>query len=119
IGTGYFGCRDDQGFFSDSLFAERSQYADVKMIELKLSQGAKPGHGGLLPAEKNTLEVSKIRNIKPFTTVHSPSSHSAFNNAAELAQFIAKLRLLSGGKPVGFKICIGRKDEFIDIIKAF
>ncbi|MEG0851978.1 MAG: FMN-binding glutamate synthase family protein, partial [Flavobacterium sp.] len=95
------------------------QYPDVKMIELKLSQGAKPGHGGLLPAEKNTLEVSKIRNVKPFTTVHSPSSHSAFSNANELAQFIGKLRNLSGGKPVGFKICIGRKDEFIDIIKAF
>lgn len=119
IGTGYFGCRDEHGFFSDALFAERSQYPDVKMIELKLSQGAKPGHGGLLPAEKNTLEVSKIRNVKPFTTVHSPSSHSAFSNAKELAQFIGKLRTLSGGKPVGFKICIGRKDEFVDIIKAF
>lgn len=75
--------------------------------------------GGVLPAEKNTIEVSQIRNIKPHTTVHSPSSHSAFNNATELAYFIKKLRDLSGGKPVGFKICIGRKDEFIDIIKAF
>lgn len=119
IGTGYFGCRDEHGFFNDALFAERSQYPEVKMIELKLSQGAKPGHGGLLPAEKNTLEVSQIRNVKPFTTVHSPSSHSAFSNAIELAHFIGKLRTLSGGKPVGFKICIGRKDEFIDIIKAF
>lgn len=119
IGTGYFGCRDENGFFNDALFAERAQYDDVKMIELKLSQGAKPGHGGLLPAEKNTLEVSKIRNVKPFTTVHSPSSHSAFSNAIELAYFIGKIRNLSGGKPVGFKICIGRKDEFTDIIKAF
>ena len=118
IGTGYFGCRDEHGFFDDNLFKERSNYPDVKMIELKLSQGAKPGHGGLLPAEKNTVEVSKIRNVKPHTTVHSPSSHSAFSNAKELAQFIGKLRELSGGKPVGFKICIGRKDEFIDIIKA-
>src|SRR5690554_3138014 len=119
IGTGYFGCRDENGFFNDALYAERSQYPEVKMIELKLSQGAKPGHGGLLPAEKNTLEVSQIRNVKPFTTVHSPSSHSAFSNAVELAYFIRKLRQLSGGKPVGFKICIGRKDEFVDIIKAF
>lgn len=119
IGTGYFGCRDEHGFFSDQLFEERSQYPEVKMIELKLSQGAKPGHGGLLPAEKNTVEVSKIRNVKPHTTVHSPSSHSAFNNATELAHFLGKLRKLSGGKPVGFKICIGRKDEFVDIIKAF
>jgi len=118
IGTGYFGCRDEHGFFSDTLFAERSQYPEVKMIELKLSQGAKPGHGGLLPAEKNTVEVSKIRNVKPHTTVHSPSSHSSFSNATELAHFLGKLRKLSGGKPVGFKICIGRKDEFIDIIKA-
>lgn len=119
IGTGYFGCRDEHGFFNDELFSERSQYPEVKMIELKLSQGAKPGHGGLLPAEKNTIEVSEIRNVKPYTTVHSPSSHSAFSNSTELAHFIAKLRKLSGGKPVGFKICIGRKDEFISIIQAF
>lgn len=118
IGTGYFGCRDEHGFFSDELFAERSKYDDVKMIELKLSQGAKPGHGGLLPAEKNTEEVSKIRNVKPHTTVHSPSSHSAFKNATELAHFLKKMRDLSGGKPVGFKICIGRKDEFVDIVRA-
>ena len=85
------------------------------MIELKLSQGAKPGHGGLLPAEKNTIEVSKIRNVEPFTTVHSPSSHSAFSDANGLVHFIQKLRDLSEGKPIGFKICIGRKDEFIDI----
>ncbi|HLT64990.1 MAG TPA: FMN-binding glutamate synthase family protein [Flavobacterium sp.] len=119
IGTGYFGCRDEHGFFSDELFKERAAYEDVKMIELKLSQGAKPGHGGLLPAEKNTIEVSQIRNVKPHTTVHSPSSHSAFKNATELAYFIKRLRDLSDGKPVGFKICIGRKDEFREIIKAF
>ena len=118
IGTGYFGCRDENGFFSDELFKERSAYPEVKMIELKLSQGAKPGHGGLLPAEKNTEEVAKIRSIKPFTTVHSPSSHSAFSNAIGLTHFIQRLRTLSNGKPVGFKICIGRKDEFTDIVKA-
>lgn len=119
IGTGYFGCRDEHGFFSEELFKERSQYPEVKMVELKLSQGAKPGHGGLLPAEKNTLEVSQIRNVKPHTTVHSPSSHTAFSNSTELAHFIGKLRTLSGGKPIGFKICIGRKDEFISMIEAF
>lgn len=118
IGTGYFGCRDENGFFSDELYKERAAYEEVKMIELKLSQGAKPGHGGLLPAEKNTVEVAQIRNVKPHTTIHSPSSHSAFKNSIELAYFIHKLRDLSGGKPVGFKICIGRKDEFRDIIQA-
>lgn len=119
IGTGYFGCRDENGFFSEVLFQEKAAYEEIKMIELKVSQGAKPGHGGLLPAEKNTIEVSQIRNIKPHTTVHSPSSHSAFKNSTELAYFIKKLRDLSGGKPVGFKICIGRKDEFRDIIQTF
>ncbi|WP_413511918.1 FMN-binding glutamate synthase family protein [Myroides odoratus] len=118
IGTGYFGCRDEKGFFSESLFEERSNYPEVKMIELKLSQGAKPGHGGLLPAEKNTVEIAAIRSITPHTTVHSPSGHSAFSNPIELVNFLAKLRKLSSGKPVGFKICIGRKDEFLAIIDA-
>lgn len=118
IGTGYFGCRNEHGFFSEELFQERASYPEVKMIELKLSQGAKPGHGGLLPAEKNTEEIAKIRSIKPFTTVHSPSSHSAFSNAEQLIQFIKKLRELSGGKPVGFKICIGQPHEFEDIVIA-
>lgn len=118
IGTGYFGCRDANGFFNDELFAERANYPEVKMIELKLSQGAKPGHGGLLPAKKNTPEIAKIRSIEPYTDVHSPSSHSAFSNATELIYFIKKLRDLSGGKPVGFKLCIGRKDEFEDIVDA-
>ncbi|MDR0227768.1 MAG: FMN-binding glutamate synthase family protein [Flavobacteriaceae bacterium] len=118
IGTGYFGCRDAKGFFDEALFEERSNYPEVKMIEIKLSQGAKPGHGGLLPAEKNTVEISQIRNITPHTTVHSPSAHTAFTNPQELVQFIGKLRLLSNGKPIGFKICIGRRDEFTNIIKA-
>ncbi len=118
IGTGYFGCRDEKGNFSSELFAQKANYEQVKMIELKLSQGAKPGHGGLLPAEKNTPEIAKIRSIKPFTTVHSPSGHTAFSNAIELLYFIGQLRELSNFKPVGFKICIGRKDEFIDIVKA-
>ncbi|ESU28784.1 glutamate synthase family protein [Flavobacterium limnosediminis JC2902] len=118
IGTGYFGCRDEKGGFSETLFADKANYPQVKMIELKLSQGAKPGHGGLLPAEKNTPEIAAIRSIKPHTTVHSPSGHTAFSNAHELILFIDKLRTLSKGKPVGFKICIGRKDEFIDIVEA-
>ncbi len=118
IGTGYFGCRDEKGFFNDALFEERANYPEVKMIELKLSQGAKPGHGGLLPAEKNTEEIAAIRSITPHTTVHSPSGHTAFSNPTELVHFLAKLRKLSNGKPVGFKICIGKKDEFLDIIHA-
>lgn len=118
IGTGYFGCRQPDGRFSEVLFAERSAMPQVKMIELKLSQGAKPGHGGLLPAEKNTPEIAKIRSIEPYTTVHSPSAHSAFSNPVELTYFIGKLRELSGGKPVGFKLCIGRRSEFTDIVDA-
>ncbi|MEC4113171.1 FMN-binding glutamate synthase family protein [Myroides pelagicus] len=118
IGTGYFGCRNEKGFFDDNLFEERANYPEVKMIEIKLSQGAKPGHGGLLPAEKNTEEIAKIRSIVPHTTVHSPSGHTAFSTPTELIHFIEKLRKLSNGKPVGFKICIGRKDEFTAIIKA-
>lgn len=118
IGTGYFGCRDDKGNFAEEQFAEKSVLLNVKMIEIKVSQGAKPGHGGLLPAEKNTPEIAKIRNIEPYTTVHSPTSHSAFSDANGLLKFVKKLRDLSGGKPVGFKICIGRQKEFIDILEA-
>ncbi|AWG25733.1 FMN-binding glutamate synthase family protein [Flavobacterium kingsejongi] len=118
IGTGYFGCRNEDGSFSGELFAERASYPQVKMIELKLSQGAKPGHGGLLPGEKNTPEIARIRSIKPFVAVHSPSSHTAFSNSTELLYFLKRLRELSQGKPVGFKICIGRKDEFIAIVEA-
>ncbi len=118
IGTGYFGCRDDDGQFSSAMFAEKSKIPNVKMIEIKISQGAKPGHGGLLPSEKNTPEIAKIRNIEPYTTVHSPTSHSTFSNATELLHFIKQLRDLSEGKPIGFKICIGRQKEFIDILEA-
>lgn len=118
IGTGYFGCRNEDGTFSEKLFKERATLPSVKMIEIKLSQGAKPGHGGLLPAEKNTPEIAKIRAIKPHTDVHSPSSHSAFSNAFELLVFINQLRKSSGGKPVGFKICIGQKEEFTSIAQA-
>ena len=118
IGTGYFGCRNDDGSFSATLFADKTSLPQVKMIELKLSQGAKPGHGGLLPAKKNTPEIAAIRHVVPYKTVHSPSAHTAFGNATELVHFLGKLRELAGGKPVGFKLCIGRKEEFSDIIQA-
>lgn len=118
VGTGYFGCRDDQGRFNDEAFERESNRPEVKMIEIKLSQGAKPGHGGILPASKNTKEIAKIRLVKPGVTVHSPPSHSAFSNAKEFMVFIKKMRDLSNGKPIGFKLCIGKKQEFIDICKA-
>jgi len=118
IGTGYFGCRDENGNFSEKNFAERAAFESVKMIEIKLSQGAKPGHGGILPAGKNNEEIAKIRGVKPRTDVHSPPQHSAFGSAQEMMHFVAKLRRLSEGKPVGIKFCLGRKDEFEEIVQA-
>ncbi|HQU56039.1 MAG: FMN-binding glutamate synthase family protein [Chitinophagaceae bacterium] len=118
IGTGYFGCRTEDGNFDEELFAKKSTHPHVKMIELKISQGAKPGHGGILPAVKNTEEIAAIRHIKPHTDVISPPYHKAFNTPMEMIKFIQKLRELSGGKPVGFKLCIGYKSEFIAICQA-
>ena len=118
IGTGYFSARDMDGNFSETSFTKNAQHPNVKMIELKLSQGAKPGHGGILPAAKNNEEVAAIRLVTPHTTVASPPYHSAFNSPKGLILFIARLRTLSGGKPVGFKLCIGHKSEFIGICKA-
>ncbi len=118
IGTGYFGCRDEHGNFSDEPFKKGAMKEQVKMIEIKLSQGAKPGHGGILPASKNTVEISEIRHIEPHVDVHSPPAHSAFSGPIEFMHFIKKLRDLSGGKPIGFKLCVGKKQEFIDICKA-
>lgn len=118
IGTGYFGAREENGHFSSAAFAENATRPEVKMVELKLSQGAKPGHGGILPAKKNTPEIAAIRRVKPYTTVFSPPFHSAFSTPREMMLFIQKMRELSGGKPVGFKLCIGRKSEFISICKA-
>ncbi len=118
IGTGYFGCRDEQGNFAPELFAEKARHPHVKMIELKISQGAKPGHGGILPASKNTPEIAAIRHIKPYTVVASPPYHSAFSTPREMVAFLKKLRDLSDGKPIGFKLCIGHKSEFIAICKA-
>jgi glutamate synthase domain-containing protein 2 len=118
IGTGYFGCRDEQGHFCPDSFREKSNQNTVKMIEIKLSQGAKPGHGGILPANKNTPEIARIRDVEEGTQVNSPPTHSAISSPLELVRFIAQLRELSNGKPVGFKISIGRKSEFIAICKA-
>lgn len=118
IGTGYFGCRHQDGSFNEEGFKERAHYPEVKMIEIKLSQGAKPGHGGVLPAKKNTEEIARIRMVEPYTVVLSPPSHKAFSDVTGLLHFVKKLRELSGGKPVGFKLCIGRTDEFRDICEA-
>ncbi|MFN8294215.1 MAG: FMN-binding glutamate synthase family protein [Chitinophagales bacterium] len=118
IGTGYFGCRTKDGNFDEVLFKEKSRLPQVKMIELKISQGAKPGHGGILPASKNTPEIAAIRAIEPHTLVASPPYHKAFDTPKGLVHFIQKLRTLSDGKPIGFKLCIGHKSEFISICKA-
>ena len=118
IGTGYFGCRTTDGNFSPELFKERTAADNVKMIELKLSQGAKPGHGGILPGKKVTEEISKIRNVEMGKDVLSPPYHKAFNTPIGLLELIAQMQELSGGKPVGFKLCVGHKSEFIAICKA-
>jgi glutamate synthase domain-containing protein 2 len=118
IGTGYFGARTADGKFSDDAFKANAMKPNVKMIEIKLSQGAKPGHGGILPGKKNTPEIAAIRLVEPGTTVFSPPFHSAFSTPIELVLFIKRLRELSDGKPVGFKLCVGRKGEFLSICKA-
>lgn len=118
IGTGYFGCRDQQGQFDATLFQQKSTLDNVKMIEIKLSQGAKPGHGGILPAVKLTEEIAKIRHVPMGKDVISPAAHSAFSSPQGLLEFVAQLRELSGGKPVGFKLCIGNPKEFMAICKA-
>src|SRR5688572_30725315 len=118
IGTGYFGCRHADGTFNPEAFRERAVLPNVKMIEIKLSQGAKPGHGGILPAAKVTEEIAKIRLVEKGKDVLSPSYHRAFGTPLEMLGFIQKLRDLSGGKPVGFKLCIGQKSQFIAICKA-
>lgn len=118
IGTGYFGCRDKSGSFSPEEFKKRALLPSVKMIEIKLSQGAKPGHGGILPAAKVTREISEIRGVEIGVDVLSPPAHSAFSTPLGLIKFIQTLRELSGGKPVGFKLCLGKRREFMAICKA-
>jgi len=118
LGSGYFGCRTQDGHFDPRRFAEQARNAQVKMIEIKLSQGAKPGHGGVLPADKITPEIASTREIPLGQDCVSPSSHSAFSTPIELLEFIAQLRELSGGKPVGFKLCLGQPWQFMAIVKA-
>lgn len=118
IGTGYFGCRDKEGNFNEELYAKNAQRPQVKMIELKLSQGAKPGHGGILPGKKVTPEIAEIRNVTVGETVFSPPFHTAFSDFEGLLHFVKKLRDLSKGKPIGFKLCIGSKEEFHDLCKS-
>ncbi|MEE9372968.1 MAG: FMN-binding glutamate synthase family protein [Saprospiraceae bacterium] len=118
IGTGYFGARAKDGGFSAKKFKETITPESVKMIEIKLSQGAKPGHGGILPAKKVTPEIAKIRNIDVGKDVISPPHHKAFSTPEGLLEFIKELRELSDGKPIGFKLCLGKKSEFLAICKA-
>lgn len=118
IGSGYFGCRDEQGRFSEARFIENAHAPQVKMIELKLSQGAKPGHGGVLPAAKVSAEISATRGVPMGHDCVSPAKHSAFSTPVELLQFVARLRELSGGKPTGFKLAIGHPWEWFGIAKA-
>ena len=118
IGTGYFGCRTADGNFSATDFAEKANLENVKMIEIKLSQGAKPSHGGILPAAKITPEIVAIRKVEPGKDVISPPAHRAFSTPKGLIQFVAQLRELSGGKPVGFKLCVGQHFQFVAICKA-
>jgi glutamate synthase domain-containing protein 2 len=118
LGSGYFGCRHADGTFDPEKFAEQARSPQVKMIEVKLSQGAKPGHGGVLPGRKVTPEIAEARGVPVGVECVSPSKHSAFSTPIELLQFIAKLRELSGGKPTGFKLCIGHPWEFLAVAKA-
>ena len=118
LGSGYFGCRDGEGRFSPETFAAVAVDPQIKMIEIKLSQGAKPGHGGVLPAAKVTAEIAAIRGVEMGRDCVSPAAHSAFATPVELLHFILQLRRLSGGKPVGLKLCIGHSHEFFGLVKA-
>jgi glutamate synthase domain-containing protein 2 len=118
IGSGYFGCCDEKGSFNEERFAANATDPQVRMIEIKLSQGAKPGHGGVLPGPKVTLEIAAARGVTPWVDCISPASHSAFSTPLEMMRFIDRLRDLSGGKPTGFKLCIGHPWEWFAIAKA-
>ena len=118
LGSGYFGCRAKDGGFDPEQFEETAKLDQVKMIESKLSQGAKPGHGGVLPGSKVTPEIAEARGIPVGETCYSPAHHTAFDSPAGLIEFLQQLRELSGGKPVGFKLCIGNRWEFLAICKA-
>lgn len=118
VGTGYFGCRAADGNFDPDKFKITASAPSIKMIEIKLSQGAKPGHGGILPAKKNTPEIAKIRGVEPYTDVLSPPYHKAFSDPEGLLRLVQQMRELSEGKPIGFKLCVGSEREFYSICKA-
>ena len=118
IGSGYFGCRNDDGTFSEEKFVANATIDQVRMIEVKLSQGAKPGHGGVLPGAKVSIEIARARGVPQGVDCVSPAAHPAFSTPIELMQFVDRLRRLSGGKPTGFKLCIGHPWEFFAIAKA-
>lgn len=118
VGSGYFGCRKPDGSFDPELFARVASSDQIKMVELKISQGAKPGHGGVLPAAKVSEEISRIRGVSMGEDCISPAGHSVFSNPLEMMAFIGEMRRLSGGKPAGFKLCIGHRWEFLAICKA-
>jgi glutamate synthase domain-containing protein 2 len=118
VASGYFGCRDENGRFDPGRYAVQATNDQIKMIEIKMSQGAKPGHGGVLPASKVSKEISETRGVPMGQDCISPPRHSAFNTPLEMMAFITQLRTLSGGKPVGFKLCIGHPWEFMAIVKA-
>jgi len=118
LGSGYFGCRKADGSFDPALFAKVASEPQIKMIEIKISQGAKPGHGGVLPAAKITPEIAKTRGIPMGEDCISPAGHAKFSTPLELMHFIEELRSLSQGKPIGFKLCIGKLSEWFAIIKA-
>jgi glutamate synthase domain-containing protein 2 len=118
VATGYFGCRDKAGRFDPALFAKQAQADQVKMIEIKLSQGAKPGHGGVLPKAKITAEIARTRGVGRDRDCVSPARHSEFSTPIELMSFITRLRDMSGGKPVGLKLCVGHRFEFLAMVKA-
>jgi glutamate synthase domain-containing protein 2 len=118
VGSGYFGCCNPDGSFCEERFTANACDPQVKMIEVKLSQGAKPGHGGVLPGPKVTIEIAEARGVQPWVDCVSPASHGAFRTPIEMMHFIERLRTLSGGKPTGFKLCIGHPWEWFGIAKA-
>jgi len=118
VASGYFGCRRDDGRFDPEKFASQAKSTQIKMIEVKLSQGAKPGHGGVLPSAKITAEIAQTRGVPMGQDCISPATHSEFSTPRGLLEFVERLRTLSGGKPTGFKLCIGHPWEFFGIAKA-
>lgn len=118
IGTGYFGCRTDDGGFDERQFAEKAAHPQVKCVSLKISQGAKPGIGGVLPGAKVNAEIAQVRGVPQGETVISPPYHRVYSTPRELVRFLARMRELADGKPVGFKLCVGSRREFLAVCKA-